>query len=153
MAKAYINSPLGVIEIIGDEKGIISISLNSKEALSVEIPECLQDCVNQLYLYFKGEAKEFKIVYNLKATTFQMKVWAILQLIPYGETISYQQVAHLIDNEKAVRAVGTAISKNPCVITIPCHRVINKNGNIGGFAGGISNKFYLLRHEKASMFI
>lgn len=143
----YINSPMGHIEIVGSEKGIISISLNATNALSKEIPVCLNDCVNQLSLYFKGELKEFDFIYNLRGTDFQNKVWRALQTIPFGETVSYQKIAQRINNPKAVQAVGTAIGKNPCAITIPCHRVINKNGELGGFSAGLDKKVILLKHE------
>lgn len=143
----YINSQIGNIEIVGSEKGIISISLNATKVISKEIPICLQDCVKQLDLYFSGHLRTFKLDYNLHGTDFQKKVWEALLTIPYGETVSYQDIAKRINNPKAVQAVGTAIGKNPCAITVPCHRVINKNGELGGFAGGIEKKVLLLKHE------
>jgi len=143
----YINSQIGNIEIVGSENGIISISLNATKAISKEIPICLQDCVKQLGLYFSGHLKIFKLDYNLQGTDFQKKVWEALLTIPYGETVSYQDIAKRINNPKAVQAVGTAIGKNPCAITVPCHRVINKNGELGGFAAGLEKKVLLLKHE------
>jgi len=147
MEVAYINSPIGVIEIVGADSGIISISLNSEHDISENIPVCLQDCVKQLQLYFSHDLKMFNLKYNIEGTSFQRRVWDALQVIPFGETVSYQDIAIAIGNPKAQQAVGTAIGKNPCAITIPCHRVINKNGGIGGYAGGLENKVFLLKHE------
>jgi len=147
MEVAYIDSPIGVIEIVGTDNGIISISLNSEHEISENIPVCLKDCVKQLQLYFTDDLRSFNLKYNLQGTSFQKRVWDALRDIPFGETVSYQDIAIAIGNPKAQQAVGTAIGKNPCAITIPCHRVINKNGDIGGYAGGLENKIFLLRHE------
>jgi len=102
----------------------------------------------QLTEYFERKRKVFDVPLNLSGTEFQLKVWEELRKIPYGETESYADIAKAIGNSKAVRAVGTAISKNPIPIIIPCHRVINSDGSIGGFSGGVRVKEKLLHLEE-----
>ena len=85
---------------------------------------------------------------KLEGTAFEKKVWRTVQKIPYGQTRSYQQIAIQIGNKKAVRAVARALSKNPCPVLIPCHRVIGKNGKLTGYAFGLRLKARLLRHER-----
>ena len=105
--------------------------------------------LGQLDAYFKGTLKIFeKIEMHIIGTDFQKKVWNELLKIPYGETISYGELATRIGNPKASRAVGMANSKNPIPIIIPCHRVIGKNGSLTGFGGGIDVKKQLLTLEK-----
>ena len=84
---------------------------------------------------------------SLKGTPFQMKVWEELRKIPYGETLSYGQIAENVGNPKAARAVGMANNKNPIMIIVPCHRVIGKNGKLVGYAGGVDIKEKLLKIE------
>jgi methylated-DNA-[protein]-cysteine S-methyltransferase len=98
--------------------------------------------------YYAGDEKSFSIPLDLQGTPFQKKVWETLQAIPYGETKSYSEIAEKIGNPKSIRAVGTAIGRNPVLIAVPCHRVIQKNGGLGGFRGGLSLKKYLLQHEQ-----
>ena len=85
---------------------------------------------------------------DLEGTTFQKKVWAQLSKIPYGQTCSYKDIAKGIQNEKAVRAVGSANGKNPACIIVPCHRVIAHNGSLGGYSGGLKMKKTLLEIER-----
>ena len=103
----------------------------------------------QLDEYFKGLRKEFEIpIVYPQGTPFQQKVWQVLMKIPYGEVLSYQQVAMLIQKPLAVRAVGQAIHRNPIAIVIPCHRVIGKSGLLTGYAAGVGKKEFLLQLEK-----
>ncbi len=101
----------------------------------------------QLVQYLKGERFEFDFPYKLEGTEFQMKVWNELIKIPYGETKTYGEIAKLIGNEKAQRAVGNANNKNPIGIVVPCHRVIGSNGKLVGYAGGLNMKEALLNME------
>ena len=104
---------------------------------------------DQLKEYFAGERKTFSVPLSITGgTTFQKKVWKQLQRIPYGKTISYKQLAKAAGSEKAFRAVGNANGKNPIPIIIPCHRVINADGSLGGFSCGIEVKKQLLAVEK-----
>lgn len=118
----------------------IKIKYNKTKNLS----PLLQETIKQLQEYFDGNRKEFDIPIKLKGTDFQIKVWQELQKIPYGQTISYSELAKRINCPKAVRAVGGACGKNPILIIVPCHRVLGKNGNLTGFSGGIDYKEKLL---------
>lgn len=103
--------------------------------------------IDQLNKYFKKELKIFDIPIKPSGTPFQKKVFSELLKIPYGSTISYQELAKRVGNEKASRAVANANGKNPIAIIIPCHRVIAKNGSIGGFNSGVDIKKELLKLE------
>lgn len=102
----------------------------------------------QLDEYFAGQRKMFDIPFNLNGTLFQQKVWNALLKIPYGAALSYKDIAVIIGNANASRAVGNANNKNPLPIIIPCHRVIGKYGNLTGYAGGLDVKNFLLELEK-----
>jgi methylated-DNA-[protein]-cysteine S-methyltransferase len=101
----------------------------------------------QLSDYFEGKLMEFSIPVQLSGTAFQVRVWNALQKIPFGVTWSYQQLAAEAGNPRGMRAAGSANGRNPLPIIIPCHRVIRKNGDIGGYSSGLSIKRWLLRHE------
>ncbi len=109
----------------------------------------LKEVSTQLEQYFKGTRQHFDLPVDIIGTDFQIKVWKALAQIPYGETVSYADIAKKIKNPKAVRAVGTANSKNPICIIVPCHRVITNTGKLGGYAGGTKLKQALLDMEKA----
>lgn len=111
--KAYFNLPIGFIEIRGTEEGIISINFTDFQEETSEVPQILKECSKQLKEYFEGKRTKFDIKLLLKGTEFQRKVWNTLLTIPYGNTVSYRDIAKAVDNEKAVRAVGNANSKNP----------------------------------------
>ena len=155
MAKLYqldYESPIGVIEITGTQDAITSILFSEKDKRKnypqPEIPSVLIECYNQLDEYFQGTRYEFTIPYHLEGSIFQKKVWRALTGIPYAEVESYKDIAVAIENEKAVRAVGSANGKNKLTIVIPCHRVIGANGKLTGYAGRLWRKEWLLRHEK-----
>ena len=94
--------------------------------------------------YFSGQKKKFNLKFKPDGTDFQKDVWRVLLEIPYGETVSYSEIAERIGKPTAVRAVGTACGSNPIPFIIPCHRVISKSGSLTGYAGGIENKKILL---------
>lgn len=102
----------------------------------------------QLTAYFAGDLKEFDVPLTMSGTEFQRRVWAQLQLIPYGETISYGELAQRLGSPAASRAVGLANGKNPISIIVPCHRVIGSTGSLTGYGGGLPRKRYLLSFEK-----
>lgn len=108
--------------------------------------------INELSTYFDGTLTTFSVPLHFYGTDFQMNVWNALLSIDYGQTVSYSHIASLIGNPKAIRAVGSAIGKNPIPIIIPCHRVINKNGSLGGFNGGMKIKERLLAIERKTLF-
>lgn len=145
-------SPIGVLELIEEDGSITNLYLKYGKDLPIKSCKPHSDLIYEAYKqineYFAGKRMVFELPLNLKGTIFQQKVWHELQNIPYGETRSYQDIAISIDNEKAVRAVGQANNRNPVIIIVPCHRVINKNGTIGGFGCGIETKKYLLGLEQ-----
>ena len=152
METVYINSPLGITKIIGDENGIsvISVSDIGTNEVSQTIPEVLQKAVSQLNEYFKGKRTDFDLKLNPKGTEFQQKVWKALLEIPYGKTVSYMDQTKKLGDVKAIRAVASANGKNPLWIVVPCHRVIGTNGSLTGYAGEIWRKKWLLEHESPS---
>ncbi|WP_417939046.1 methylated-DNA--[protein]-cysteine S-methyltransferase [Flavobacterium sp. RS13.1] len=152
MKTVYINSPLGITKIIGDENGIsvISVSDVGTNEISQTIPEVLQEAVSQLNEYFEGKRTNFDIKLNPQGTEFQQKVWKALLEIPYGKTVSYMDQTKKLGDVKAIRAVASANGKNPLWIVIPCHRVIGTNGSLTGYAGEIWRKKWLLEHESPS---
>jgi methylated-DNA-[protein]-cysteine S-methyltransferase len=147
MQTAFINSPLGITKIVGDENGIAEISVSSEGDVSTTIPSELQEAVSQLSDYFDGKRKDFNFKLNPKGTDFQQKVWQELGNIPFGKTISYLDLSKKLGDVKAIRAVASANGKNPLWIVIPCHRVIGTDGSLTGYAGGLSRKKWLLEHE------
>lgn len=150
--KLHYESPIGIIEIEGSSDAISSIMFveeNEKiNLIQVDTPPVLVECYNQLDEYFKGSRFDFTFPYEFEGTEFQKTVWQALTKIPYGETVAYQHIARSIENEKAVRAVGSANGKNKLSIVIPCHRIIGSNGKLTGYAGGLWRKEWLLNHER-----
>ena len=152
METVYINSPLGITKIIGDEAGIavISVSDVGTNEVSQEIPKVLKDAVSQLQEYFDGKRTDFDLKLNPQGTEFQQKIWKSLLEIPYGKTVSYMDQTKKLGDVKAIRAVASANGKNPLWIVVPCHRVIGTNGSLTGYAGEIWRKKWLLEHENPS---
>lgn len=109
--------------------------------------DILKEAKSQLEEYFQRKRIQFDIPLDLRGSAFQLRVWQKLQDIPFGKTWSYQQLAMAIGNRQAVRAVGKANSQNPIPIIVPCHRVIEKSGKLGGFRAGLHIKDWLLSHE------
>lgn len=148
--KTYYSCEIGVLEITGSETGILSIGfVDGDLAAQTAVPDCLKECVRQLDEYFNYKRKEFDLKLLPEGTDFQIKVWKELQTIPYGETVTYGEIAVKSGNCKACRAVGNANNKNMIAIIIPCHRIIGSNGKLTGYAGGLWRKEWLLKHEKA----
>jgi methylated-DNA-[protein]-cysteine S-methyltransferase len=147
MEIAFINSPLGITKIVGDENGISEISVLSEGSISVEIPEHLKIAVSQLQEYFDGNRTDFTFQLHPKGTDFQQRVWQELLNIPFGKTMSYLDLSKKLGDVKAIRAVASANGKNPLWIVVPCHRVIGTDGSLTGYAGGLWRKKWLLEHE------
>ena len=147
MEKSYYKSPIGILEIICENNKLVSLKLvDCCEKSNVET-DFIKDLKNQLDEYFSGKRTTFNININPKGTDFQKLVWKELQNIPYGKTKSYSEIAAAAGNKNAQRAVGNACNKNPIMIIIPCHRVVSKNNNIGGYAYGSKIKQKLLNVE------
>jgi methylated-DNA-[protein]-cysteine S-methyltransferase len=151
--KLHYESPIGLIEIIGNHNAVYSILFTERSEkvnmITAETPEVLVECYTQFDEYFKGERYEFTFPLQFEGTEFQKSVWEALREIPYAETASYKDIAVSIENEKAIRAVGSANGKNKLSIVIPCHRIIGSNGKLTGYAGGLWRKEWLLQHEKS----
>lgn len=113
------------------------------------VPVVIADTMRQLDEYFRGERREFTVPLSARGTAFREKVWRELQLVPYGQTISYGTLACRTGNPKASRAVAGACHNNPIAIIIPCHRIIGADGSMTGYAAGISRKEFLLELEGA----
>ncbi|PGM55860.1 methylated-DNA--[protein]-cysteine S-methyltransferase [Bacillus sp. AFS053548] len=147
---AYIDTPLGTLRIVGNEKGVAYIDFVKEENDEIQkiVPPSLKDAGNELVEYFSGSRKEFSIQSIAKGTPFQESVWRELVKIKYGETASYADIATRIGNPKAVRAVANANARNPLSIIVPCHRIIGSNGKLTGYAGGLWRKEWLLNREQ-----
>jgi methylated-DNA-[protein]-cysteine S-methyltransferase len=109
--------------------------------------------VQELLEYFQGNQRTFSIPFDYRGTPFQVAVWQALGEIPYGQTVSYSDIANRIRRPSSVRAVGAAIGANPILITVPCHRVIGKNGALTGYRGGMEMKQRLLQLERESSLV
>ena len=148
MEQVYIHTPLGITLIEGDENGITKILVYDKDMpVSKSIPSGLQQAVNQIKDYFEGKLADFDFKLNPQGTDFQKRVWEALLEIPFGKTMSYQDLAIKLGDVKAIRAVASANGKNPLWIVVPCHRVIGSDGSLTGYAGGLWRKKWLLEHE------
>ncbi|MFD0825692.1 methylated-DNA--[protein]-cysteine S-methyltransferase [Neobacillus sp. M.A.Huq-85] len=108
----------------------------------------LQPYVKEITEYLQGNRTKFTVPMDFHGTPFQVSIWNALCEIPFGETRTYSEIANHIQKPSAVRAVGTAIGANPVLITVPCHRVIGKNGSLTGYRGGLEMKKHLLTIER-----
>jgi methylated-DNA-[protein]-cysteine S-methyltransferase len=153
----WFESPVGPLLLAGSRQGLNYVSFNcGKHAVAVdpgwtEDGSQFHDAIRQLREYFAGERKAFSLTLSPRGTDFQRAVWSELRRIPYGETISYKQLAERIGKPKAVRAVGAANGANPIPIIIPCHRVIGNDGSLTGFGGGLPLKKKLLELESRQL--
>jgi O-6-methylguanine DNA methyltransferase len=144
-----IQTPIGSVILEANSAGIYRLQINDVSLPTFTQKNSEHAAVQQeLHAYFTGTLRHFKTPITLIGTPFQQAVWAAVQEIPYGQTRSYADIARAIGKPKAVRAVGTAIGANPVWIIVPCHRVIQSNGGLGGYAGGIERKKWLLEHER-----
>jgi len=150
METAFIESPLGITKIVGDENGISEISVLSEGEITAKIPKNLKKCVSQLQEYFNGQRNHFDFKLNPQGTDFQQRVWQELLNIPFGKTMSYLDLSKKLGDVKAIRAVASANGRNPLWIVVPCHRVIGTDGSLTGYAGGLWRKKWLLEHESPS---
>ena len=145
---SYYNSPIGILEIVADDKFILAIDFvkiqksNNNNALT-------KKCVVELREYFAGKRKIFSVPYKFSGSDFQNKVYELLVKIPYGAIISYGDLAKMLGQPQAARAIGQAVNKNKIAIIVPCHRVLGSAGELVGYASGIWRKKRLLDLEKA----
>lgn len=145
---AYYSSPLGLLKLQCSDKYIKSVSFtNAKDHIQNDEHKLVHACAKQLEEYFAGKRKQFTLPLNQDGTEFQEKVWDLLYKIPYGKTISYNELAKQYGDLKAIRAVASANGKNNIAIIVPCHRVIGSDHSLVGYAGGLWRKKWLLDHE------
>ena len=148
------DSPVGRLLLAADEEGLRYLLFANGRAAVQPRPEWredapgLADAVRQLRAYFEGRLREFDLRLAPEGSPFQLRVWQELRRIPYGETISYGELARRLGNPQASRAVGLANGANPISIIIPCHRVIGSNGKLTGYGGGVGTKEWLLGLER-----
>lgn len=143
-----INSPIGKLGLYANDTHLLRITFCEADKID-RSNAILDETEEQLTEYFTGKRKEFSLPIKLVGTNFQILVWNELRKIPFGQTISYQELAFRLGSIKKARAVGTANHYNPIPIIIPCHRVIRKNGYLGGYAAGTEKKQILLDLEKS----
>jgi methylated-DNA-[protein]-cysteine S-methyltransferase len=155
-------TPIGVLTIESNKKAVTLITLPGEEGEHFQaangrtpapklpdgpVPEPLALAVAQLEEYFAGRRQQFDLPLELDGTDFQRRVWLTLAEIPYGETVSYAQMAMMVGRPNAYRAVGQANGANPIPIVLPCHRVLASGGGLGGYGGGLPMKRQLLEME------
>jgi len=150
---AWFSSPIGDLLLTAREGALTSLHMIDDRS-DHPIPDdwregddLLKTASEQLGAYFEGRLQRFDLPINLIGTPFQLGVWERLRKIPYGETISYMELARRVGNPSASRAVGSANGRNPISIIVPCHRVIAAAGTLGGYGGGLDRKLWLLEHE------
>jgi methylated-DNA-[protein]-cysteine S-methyltransferase len=148
MEQTYMESPVGRLLLEGDDNGLCRVGFDGLGEPTHSVPPPLREAVRQLKAYFAGELRDFDLSLRMQGTEFQLSVWRALRDIPYGETISYGELARRIGNPKGSRAVGLANGSNPIAIVVPCHRVIGSNGKLTGYGGGLGNKEILLGLER-----
>lgn len=151
----FFESPVGPLLLMSDGEALTGLHTESDKYRPkirsdwIEADDAIPFSVvkAQLRDYFEGRLTEFDLPLNPQGTQFQMRVWEQLCAIPFGETISYAELARRIGNPNASRAVGMANSRNPISIIVPCHRVIGADNSLTGYAGGLERKSALLEHE------
>lgn len=150
-----IKSPVGLLKIVVRSQSLEAILWDNEKLNRVKLDHMIEDKNDPLILetekqlneYFLRRRKTFNLPIKGHGTTFQQAVWKLLTLIPYGTTWSYKDIAVKMNKPQAVRAVGSAVGRNPISIIVPCHRVIASDGSLAGFAGGIDRKKTLLDLE------
>ena len=155
MNRTQITSPVGELMLTSDGEALTGVWFSPHDDLPLddwvdERDDVLDDAVAQLESYFAGERTDFDLPLHPHGTDFQLRVWAALREIPYGQTISYGELARRVGNPSASRAVGLANGRNPISIVVPCHRVIGADGSLTGYGGGMERKRTLLDLERGA---
>lgn len=145
-------SPIGSILLKASAIGITEIAFAERSDIISNTNTHLESACEQLEEYFSDKRKLFDLSLDIQGTDFQQSVWKCLREIPFGISVSYQDISNTLNNPKAVRAVGTANGSNKIAIVIPCHRVIGSDGSLTGYAYGVDKKEWLLRHEGHSTY-
>ena len=149
IAQSTFESPVGHVNLTADGETIIELSMTKTPGPSNGSAKVLKEAQKQLTEYFKGKRKDFNFKFEARGTKFQQSVWNEIARIPFGEVISYADIAREIGNPAASRAVGGAVGSNPIPLLIGCHRVLGASGRITGYSGGegIPTKRWLLALE------
>ena len=143
-------SPLGPLEVVTAQQGVRAVRFTGGEQDTAPGTELGRTTLVALKAYFDGQFQAVEdLPLDLRGTPFQVSVWTALRDLRPGETISYRELAEQVGRPRSVRAVGGAVAHNPVAIIVPCHRVIQADGHLGGYAGGVERKAWLLRHEGA----
>ena len=153
---SLIETPIGILEIHTVKDYLCKVQFMSETNQNRKIISRRMSLIEkqvslELNEYFDGKRRSFTIPLKIDVPPFYKKVLLQVQKIEYGRTSSYAEIAKMSGNEKALRAVGTANSRNPLAIIIPCHRIISSKGTLGGYTGGLDKKSFLLRHEKINI--
>ena len=147
---ARLDSPIGPLTVSVDQHGaLVAIDLGGAPGTGPEQPARCREPLCQLGEYFRGQRQNFDLPLNLTGSEFQRQVWQALEKIPFGDSMSYGELARAVGRPRAARAVGQANGANPIPIVVPCHRVVAGDGGMGGFSGGLEVKRWLLTHEGA----
>jgi methylated-DNA-[protein]-cysteine S-methyltransferase len=145
---SYFESPIGILKLVTDSEAVQEVLFCDKAGESdLNLPKISFELTEQLTAYFADYLKEFSLRLNPQGTDFQKRVWLALGKLTFGKTATYIDIANSLGEPKVIRAAASANGKNPISIIIPCHRVIGKNGNLTGYAGGLNRKRWLLDHE------
>ncbi|HVL01658.1 MAG TPA: methylated-DNA--[protein]-cysteine S-methyltransferase [Dongiaceae bacterium] len=144
-----VETPIGWLGVQASDEAITAVDFDADMGQMGQGNALTALCKQQLLEYFAGQRRDFDLPLAARGTSFQHSVWQALVRIPFGTTCCYQDIADVIGNRKAVRAVGAANGSNPIPIIVPCHRVIGRDGSLIGFGGGLPRKEWLLRHEGA----
>lgn len=147
--RAYLSSPVGELQIESEHEKITMLGFLWDPKKEETRTPVIDQCISELQEYFSGTRKFFSFEMSPRGSDFQTKVWNELLNIPFGKTISYQELAIRVGDIKSIRAVGLANGQNPIAIAVPCHRVIGKGGDLVGYGGGLDKKIWLLQHEGA----
>lgn len=160
----HYNSPIGGITLASDGKALIGLWFDGQKYFGTTLTgeyqlknlPVFEQADEWLDIYFSGKAPDFMPLLSLKTTPFRKAVWEIMLTIPFGETITYKEIANEIAKQRgqghmSAQAVGGAVGHNSISLMIPCHRVVGTKGNLTGYAGGIDKKLWLLEMEKADM--
>lgn len=146
---SHIETPIGILEVRGTSEGVATVAFLDAQPHAMQQSDALAECTSQLLEYFAGDRVAFdSFALHYGATDFQQSVWDALMEVPFGEVVTYGELAKYAGHEGAARAVGTAMNVNPLPIIIPCHRVLPADKSIGEYAFGANRKQWLLSHER-----
>ncbi len=155
LVEKSVTSPVGMLRLIASDSSLVALLFSSHrhpptfDARAVTAHPLLDHAARELEEYFRGMRREFSTPVAQGGTEFQRAVWDALRTISFGQSCSYGQLASMVGRPQAIRAVGSANGRNPISIFVPCHRVIGSNGELTGYAGGMTTKRWLLDHERA----